>query len=58
MTLNAVPAWMRVTVTTAGSNAGTTRVTIDWAAVTIWQATGTGSTASWGMEAARLCRPR
>ncbi len=51
MTLNAVPASIRVTVTTAGSNAGTTRVTMDWRAVTISQATGTGSVASCGIEA-------
>ena len=51
MTLNAVPASIRVTVTTAGSNAGSTRVTIACRAVTISQATGTGSVASWGIEA-------
>ena len=51
MTLNAVPASIRVTVTTAGSKAGTTRVTMACRAVTISQATGTGSVASWGIEA-------
>ena len=51
MTLKAVPASIRVTVTTAGSKAGTTRVTMDCRAVTISQATGTGSVASCGMEA-------
>ena len=55
MTLKAVPASMRVTVTTAGSKAGRTRVTIACKAVTISQATGTGSVASWGIEA---CPPR
>src|SRR6202041_416446 len=55
MTLKAVPALIRVTVNTAGSNAGRPRVTMACRAVTISQATGTGSVASWGIEA---CPPR
>ena len=46
ITLKAVPAEILVTVSTAGSNAGIRRVTIAWRAVTISQATGTGSMAS------------
>ena len=55
MMLLVVPAVIRPTVTTAGSNAGTRRVTRLWIAVTSSQATGIGSTASWGMDA---CPPR
>ena len=42
---------MRATVTTAGSNTSTRRVTIDWNAPTISQAIGIGSLAWWGIEA-------
>ncbi len=51
MTLVVVPACTRDTVSTAGSKTGMRRVIIACRAVTISHATGTGSTASWGMEA-------
>ncbi len=43
ITLYAVPAWMRPTVTTDGSNTSTLRVTIVCSACTISHATGIGS---------------
>ena len=42
---------MRATVTTAGSNTSTRRVTIDWNAPTISQAIGIGSLAWCGIDA-------
>ena len=55
MTLVAVPAAMRPTVTTAGSNTSTRRVTYVCSACTISQATGIGSFAWCGIDA---CPPR
>ena len=55
MTLVVVPALMCATVSTAGSNALTRRVTIVCSAPTIAAAAGTGSSASCGAEA---CPPR
>ena len=55
MTLVVVPALMWATVSTAGSNALTRRVTIVCSAPTIAAAAGTGSSASCGAEA---CPPR
>jgi len=51
MMLRVVPASILATVTTAGSNAFTRRVTRLWNACTISQATGIGSTQSCGAEA-------
>ena len=48
MTLFVVPAVMRPTVTTAGSNTSMLRVTIVCSACTISQATGIGSSAWYG----------
>jgi hypothetical protein len=50
-----VPALMRPTVTTEGSNTSTRRVTIIWSAWTISQAIGIGSRARYGSLA---CPPR
>src|SRR5262245_56902817 len=55
MTLWVDPARTRATVTTAGSNTSTRRVTIVWKAPTMAHATGTGSLAWWGIDA---CPPR
>ena len=55
MTLSVEPAVNCATVTTAGSNTGTRRVTTDCSASTISAATGTGSAAACGIEA---CPPR
>ena len=51
MTLVVVPARILATVTTAGLNASTLRVTMVWNAPTISQAIGMGSTAWCGMDA-------
>ena len=51
ITLVVVPAVMCATVTTAGSNTLTRRVTMLCSAITISQATGIGSSVLWGMEA-------
>ena len=51
MTLCAVPASSVVIVTTTASVALKRRVTMAWSAITISQATGTGSRVSCGIEA-------
>ena len=51
MTLSVVPAVIFAMVTTAGSKTLTRRVTVVWIACTMAQATGTGSSASDGLEA-------
>ena len=51
ITLNVVPPSIRAIVTTTGLAASKRRVTIACKAVTISQATGTGSSVSCGMEA-------
>ena len=55
ITFDVVPARIRATVTTAGSNTSTRRVTIAWNAPTISHAIGMGSMVWWGIEA---CPPR
>src|SRR5699024_11918651 len=49
------PAVIRTTVTTAGSEMATRRVTIVWSAPTIAAAAGTGSRAVCGIEPCPLC---
>jgi hypothetical protein len=55
--LKAVPAWIRVTLTTAASSGSTSRATIDWSATVTSAAASTGSRPRCG-QAACVPTPR